>query len=99
MKNNGKNKYMSAKVYVESKDYTPVEALEMIESRWDVLYKKEIGYHALMYCLVTTYNHQDMFIGINVFKIIIEYIKADIKRYFSLKSNRKHITITLDGGE
>ena len=89
----GQNKYMEEKKYVESKVYTPLEALEMIESRWDVLCKKEIGYHALKYCLVNTKNHQNMLIGLNVLKVIIGYLVVDIKRYFTTKNNRKYTAV------
>ena len=90
---NGRDKYVEAKSYVESKVYTPVEALEMIESRWDILSTKEIGYHSLKYCLVNTYNHQKMFVGVNVLRIIIRYLVVDIMRHFTIFYNRKNTTV------
>ena len=94
----GRNIYMEVKAYIESKVYTPFEALEMIESRWDYLCKKEIGYHALKYCVLNTNNHQAMFIGLYVLRIILNYIVVDIKRLFTIKTNGTHIFVKKEGG-
>lgn len=56
--NDGDNtKYEDLRAIIEKRDYTPLEALKMIEEHWDKIYKGQGCYEAIEFCLLTSENH------------------------------------------
>lgn len=53
------DKYEEMKSMIEARDYTPAEALKMIQEHWDKLYKYQGGYEAIEFCLVCSENYTE----------------------------------------
>lgn len=47
------------KSIIEKGDYTPLDALKMIEENWSVLYPYQSTYEAMEYCVQASTNHTD----------------------------------------
>ena len=51
--------YDELKRIVNGREYTPLQALEMIKTHWDKIYGHQSAYEAMEFCLVTSEHHSN----------------------------------------